>query len=89
VNQGGAESGSLKFSAVPEAPDSPKLDEHGLGNVIHESTMQSKAKRCAADERERDVIARDVDPLESVVLLEVAQAVTLFVPLGEPRVDEV
>src|ERR1700687_4873442 len=71
----------LEPAAIPEAADSPELGENRSGNVIHESPVQSETERCAPGQGERDVVARHFNALESVVFLEVAQAVTLFVPL--------
>src|SRR4051812_31346292 len=79
----------LKPAVIPGAPDYPGPGEDRLRNAIKEPMVRSQPKRRPAGSRERDVIAGNLDAVETVVFLEVAQAVALFVPFGEPRVHEV
>src|SRR5438093_5289864 len=75
--------------AVPTAPNLPKSPQHALGNMVRDRTVQPKTERRAAGQRQRDVVPRQIDPFESIVLLEIGEAVPLFVAVGKVRVHEV
>src|SRR3989442_11446802 len=78
----------MKPATVPEASKFPELGEHRFRNVISEPVVQAQAESHPTSTSQGDVVPRQVDPLESVVLFEVAQAIPLLVPIGELGVHE-
>src|SRR5439155_1579691 len=78
-----------ELSAVPKAPKFPELGEHRFGNVVSEPVVQAQAEGGPASASQGDVVARQIDLLEAVVVLEVAPAVSLFFPEAEFRIDQV
>src|SRR6516225_3277548 len=73
----------LEFAVVPEFPDFADLGKNRFGNMVSESAMQTQAESRRPNARQRNVIPRDVDPLEAVVLLKIAEAVSLLLAIRE------
>ena len=57
--------------------------------MVGERAVEAKAERRAACECQRNVVSRQVDALEPIVFLEVAEAVVLFSAIREVRVHQV
>src|SRR5204863_5991810 len=79
----------LELTAVPAVSEPAESDEDGLGNMISEPLVQAQAQGDPPDAGQRNIVAREIDPLEPVAFLEVHETVPLLVSVAEPRVDQV
>src|SRR6266446_3955120 len=79
----------IEPTAVPPAPQLSELRQRRLGNALDEPVVQSEAQGDAAHEGHGNVVPGQFDPLEAVVLFEIAQAVLLLSSVREVRVPEI
>src|SRR4051812_23207679 len=80
-----------RFDTLHSAPvaEVPQLFLRRLwNNVDQPAIVEPQLQRCLAKHRQRHVVAWQVDSLESVVLLEVAEAIALLLAVCEVRVEE-
>jgi len=74
---------------VPALAQLAKPSGDGLRETVGQSVMEAHAQRKPAKMRQWNVVARDIDPLESIPLLELAQTVVLLAPIAIVVVDQV
>src|ERR1017187_7598654 len=79
--------GRLNSTAVPVFTKIAKAACDGLRDALYQSVMEPHAERHFSKACQRNVIARNVDPLKSIPLLEIAKTVSLLLPIGVIRVN--
>src|ERR1035438_9204363 len=70
-------------AAIPRISKIAEPGHHRLGKVICEPTVQSDAESKRAETVQRNVVTRQVNPLEAVPFLEITKAILLFFPVRE------
>ena len=56
--------------------------------MVNESAVQAKTEGYPTDTSQTNEVARQIDPLEPISLLKLAEAALLLFPIGEVRVHE-
>src|ERR1019366_4633126 len=81
--------GRLDCAAVPMFAKFAKPACNGLRDALYQSVMEPHAERHFAKACQRNEVARNVDPLKSISLFEIAKTVSLLLPIGVIRVNQV
>src|SRR5713226_9656845 len=79
----------MEFPVVPGFPKSTQTGSHRFGKMVYESMVKSEPDGYVTDASQRDVVARQIDPLKPVAFLKGAEAAPLLFPIGEVRVHEI